>query len=112
MPDGSGSPDNSHCKRLRISSLIDMPEEEDIYDLYPSGIRLLHEMRSRSMDTEHWSHLLRTAFDAKDVGALNKVIGHLQKDLAAHPAGPAAAIPSPPVHDVPAPPPGQTRLQQ
>ena len=103
MPDGSGSPDNSVCKRLRISSLIDMPEEEDIFDLYPSGIVLLNQMRSRSMDTDDWSHLLRTAFDEKDVRALNKVIGHLRNALAAHTAGPAAAVPSPPVHDVPAP---------
>ena len=109
MPDGSGSPDNSDCKRLRISSLIDMPEEEDIFDLYHSGTKLLNEMRSRSMDTEHWSHMLRTAFGKADVGALNKVIGHLQKALAAHTAGPAAAdsaepaVPSPPVHVVPAP---------
>ena len=80
-----------------------MPEEEDIFDLYPSGLKLLDQMRSRSMDTDDWSHMLRTAFDEKDVRALNKVIGHLQNALAANTAGPAAAVPSPPVHDVPAP---------
>ena len=77
-----------------------MPEEEDVFDLYPSGIALLNQMRSRSMDTDDWSHMLRRAFDKADVGALIKVIGHLQKALAAHTAGPAAAVPSPPVHVV------------
>ena len=88
----SGSLDNSGCKRLRISSLVDdMAEEENIYDLYASCIELLDEMRSRCMDTEHWSNMLKSAFADKDVGALFVVIGHLRRRLAAHPGGPAAA---------------------
>jgi hypothetical protein len=80
-----------------------MAEEEYIYDLYASAIDLLNEMSIRSMPTEHWSNMLKGAYDAKDVGAFNVVIKHLQQRLAAHPVGPAAAVPSPPVHDVPAP---------
>ena len=50
----SGSLDNSGCKRLRISSLVDdMAEEENEFDLYASAIELLDEMSSRSMATEH-----------------------------------------------------------
>jgi hypothetical protein len=64
----SGSLDNSGCKRLRISSLVDdMAEEENIYDLYASAIELLDEMSSRSMATEHWSKMLDKAFGKEDV---------------------------------------------
>jgi hypothetical protein len=115
MPDGPGSPDNSDCKRLRISSLIDMPEEKDIFesfDLYESGTKLLDEMRSCGMDTANRNKMLDKAFDMENVGALKRVIGLLQDSLAAHTAGPVAAVPSPPVHDVPAPAPRQTRLHQ
>ena len=93
----SGSLDNSGCKRLRISSLVDMPEEEDISEicvLYASGIALLDEMSIRCIATEHWSNMLKTAFAKEDVNALNKVIGLLQQRLAAHPGGPAAAEPA------------------
>ena len=105
----SGSLDNSGCKRLRISSLVDdMAEEENIYDLYASAIELLDEMRSRCMDTEHWSNMLKSAFAKEDVNALNKVIGLLQQKLAAHPGGPAAAEPAVPNAHVPASaPPGE-----
>ena len=105
MPDGSGSPDNSDCKRVRISSLIDMPEEENIYVLFDYGNKLLDEMRGCGMDTTHRVKMLDRAFDADvdTVGALKMVIDLLQKALAAHTAGPAAAVPSPPVHVVPAP---------
>ena len=88
MPDGSGSPDNSDCKRLRISSLIDMPEEEDIFDLYNSGTKLLNEMRSCGMDTANSNKMLDKAFDMDNVGALKKVIGLLRENLADHPVGP------------------------
>ena len=91
----SGSLDNSGCKRLRISSLVDaMAEEENIYDLYASAIELLDAMTSRSMATEHWSKMLDKAFDKENVNALNTVIGHLQRRLAAHPGGPAPAVPN------------------
>ncbi len=92
----SGSLDNSGCKRLRISSLVDMPEEEDnaiqdiseICVLHASGIALLDEMSIRCIATEHWSNMLKTAFDAKAVGTLNTVIRLLRERLAAHPGGP------------------------
>jgi hypothetical protein len=106
MPDGSGSPDNSDCKRVRISSLIDMPGETanfECFDLFESGSQLLDAMRSCGMDTANRNKMLNVAFDMKNVGALKRVIELLQESLADHPAGPAAAVPSPPVHDVPAP---------
>ena len=78
----SGSLDNSGCKRLRISSLVDdMAEEENEFDLYASAIELLDEMSNRSMATAHWSNMLKIAAgkDSKEdvVNALNSVIGHL-----------------------------------
>ena len=103
MPDGSGSPDNSDCKRLRISSLIDMSEEKDnfeCFDLYESGTKLLDAMRSCGMDTANRNKMLDTAFEMQNVGALKRVIELLQGSLATHTAGPAAAVPSPPVHDL------------
>ena len=96
----------SDCKRLRISSLIDMPEEKDnfeCFDLYESGTKLLDAMRSCGMDTANRNKMLNQAFDMQNVGALKRVIELLQESLADHPAGPAAAVPSPPVHVVPAP---------
>ena len=83
----SGSLDNSGCKRLRISSLVDMPEEEnnaiedisEICVLYASGISLLEEMSIRCIATEHWSNMLKAAFDAKAVGTLNTVIRLLRE---------------------------------
>ena len=82
-----------------------MAEEENIYDfidLYASAIELLDAMTSRSMDTEHWSNMLKIASKNEDVNALNKVIGLLQLKLAAHPGGPAAAEPAVPNAHVPA----------
>jgi hypothetical protein len=90
-----------------------MPEEENRYDWYVSAIALLDEMRSWSMDTEHWSNMLKTAFADNDVGALNMVIGHLRRRIAAHPGGPAAAVPN--AHVPASAPPAsgrRTRLQQ
>ena len=99
----SGSLDNSGCKRLRISSLVDdMAEEENEFALYASAIALLDEMSSRGMPTEHWSNMLKIASKNEDVNALNKVIGLLQQKLAAHPGGPAAAEPAVPNAHVPA----------
>ena len=46
----SGFLDNSDCKRLRISSLVDMPAEEDTYDLCASANDLVDEMRSLDAD--------------------------------------------------------------
>ncbi len=90
-----------------------MSAGEEIYAQYASGIQLLHKMRSRSMDTEHWSHMLKSAFDTcsntKKVDALYKVIEILQKNLDAHPGDPAAAVPNahvpasaPPANSAPA----------
>ena len=79
----SGSLDNSGCKRLRISSLVDdMAEEEYIYDLYASAIELLDALTSRSMATEHWSNMLKIASKKEDVNALKKVIELLQRSVA------------------------------
>jgi hypothetical protein len=69
-----------------------MPEEEDIFDLYHSGIKLLDEMRSRSMEPKQWSYMIRKAFEKEDVGALKKVIGLLRENLAAHPGSPADQV--------------------
>ena len=100
----SGSLDNSGCKRLRISSLVDMPEEENIYVLYNSGIKLLDEMRACGMDTTNRNKMLDRAFNdnVDAMGALKTVIELLQSTLAAHPGGPAAATAAVPNAHVPA----------
>ena len=98
----SGSLDNSGCKRLRISSLVDMPEEENIYVLYNSSVKLLEEMGRCGMDTTNRTKMLDKAFDKEDVGALKTVIELLRDTLAAHPGGPAAATAAVPNAHVPA----------
>ena len=68
----SGSLDNSGCKRLRISSLVDdMAEEEiqeNIFDLFRVGIELLDQMRGCGMDTANWNKMLHRAFDVIKLG--------------------------------------------
>ena len=108
----SGSLDNSGCKRLRISSLVDdMAEEEiqeNIFDLFTSGIELLDQMRGCGMDTANWNKMLHRAFDLEvgTLAALNQVLVILRRTLAArlaaHPGGPAAAEPAVPNAHVPA----------
>ena len=94
----SGSLDNSGCKRLRISSLVDdMAEEEiqeNIFDLFRVGIELLDQMRGCGMDTANWNKMLHRAFDLEvgTLAALNQVLVILRRTLAArlaaHPGGP------------------------
>ncbi len=64
----SGSLDNSGCKRLRISSLVDMPEEQAIednllkYELLASGNDLVDALSSKGLDTDMWKTMLTSAF--------------------------------------------------
>ena len=67
----SGSLDNS--ERLSISSLVDIPAEDDKYDLFGTAPDLLELMGSRAMHTENWNKTIQQAIDTDDVGALHKL---------------------------------------
>ena len=54
----SGSLDNSVCKRLRISSLVDMSADDNTYKLFSTACDLLDVLRSRGMETENWNIML------------------------------------------------------
>ena len=94
----SGSLDNSGCKRLRISSLVDDMAEEEIqkYLLCASGGELVDELRSKGFQTNIWETMLTRAFNEESVAALHTVIGLMRQKLDALQGGPAPAAPSPP----------------
>ena len=87
--------DYSGSKRLRISSLIDMPadEEGDMCELFVTANGYVEEMRSRGMDPANWNKLIGKALDGDDPAVLKKVILHMQNTIRAdfEPTMPAKA---------------------
>ncbi len=71
--------ENSGCKRLRISSLIDMqPDQDDLYDLCASANSCAEDMRSKGINIANWEKMVGRAFDTESVGALNFFITSMQ----------------------------------
>ena len=91
--------EHSGCKRLRISSLIDMPaDEDDLIGLGVSAHKCLEEMSKRGISNTIFTKMVEKAFDKDDVAALKRVIAAMRDKLQtadACPGGQAAAVPAP-----------------
>ena len=100
----SESLEGSSCKRLRVSSLVDMSGDEDqLFEMCTTASECLEELRSRGVDVAMWKKMVETAFDRNRLEALNRLIASMQKYIQAHDARQAAPLaPSPDPSALPA----------
>ena len=90
----SESLEGSSCKRLRVSSLVDMSgdEEHDVFDLCATAAECLEELRSRGVDVALWKKMVETAFDKTSSDALNRLIERMRRQMQVHDARQAAPL--------------------
>ena len=54
----------SSCKRMLVSSLVDMSGDEDqLFEMCTTATECLEELRSRGVDVAMWKKMVETAFD-------------------------------------------------
>ena len=83
----------SSCKRLRVSSLVDMSGDEDhLFDMCATATECLEELRSRGIDVAMWKKMFETAFDRNRLEELNRLIASMHKHIQAHDAHQAAPL--------------------
>ena len=90
----SESLEGSSCKRLRVSSLVDMSgdEEHDVFDLCATATVCMEDLRSRGLDVAMWKKMVETAFDKNSSDALNRLIERMRRQMQVHDARQAAPL--------------------